>query len=212
MKTPFYGVPDKRYKLREYTNFPTLEESFREFVIEVLVRKKYQSSHFFAFDKPNNRYFETEPLVLIDGVPVFNTNKILAYSPSLVKQIDLLNRKYFYGPFSFNGIVSLSTYAGDLKGFELDPNAIIFDYEGVQQQREFFSPVYETSAQVNSRLPDFRNVLHWAPNINTNGQGKGNVSFYTSDKKGTYVGVVQGMNQQGEIGVHTFTFKVGEAL
>jgi penicillin V acylase-like amidase (Ntn superfamily) len=68
--------------------------------------------------------------------------------------------------------------------------------------------VYETPEQITSRLPDFRNQLFWAPELKTNGQGKAQLHFYTSDQKGDYIVVVQGLNAEGRSGVQRFRFTV----
>ncbi|HEY5325523.1 MAG TPA: hypothetical protein VIJ27_00855, partial [Mucilaginibacter sp.] len=60
--------------------------------------------------------------------------------------------------------------------------------------------------QIKSRLPDFRNLLFWAPKVNPN--TKNAVSFYTSDREGEYIGIVQGVTANGEAGSHYFTFTV----
>jgi len=44
------------------------------------------------------------------------------------------------------------------------PQALLEEYEGVQGEREFFAPRYET-AQQQSRLPDFRNLLYWQSEV-----------------------------------------------
>jgi uncharacterized protein YfaS (alpha-2-macroglobulin family) len=50
---------------------------------------------------------------------------------------------------------------------------------------------------MQSRLPDFRNVLYWSPEVITNENGKQTVEFYTSDLPGKYVVVVQGITANG---------------
>jgi len=82
------------------------------------------------------------------------------------------------------------------------------EYEGLQYQREFYSPVYETQEQVSSRLPDFRNVLYWSPNVQTNTQGKTEFNFFTSDLKGKYVAIIQGVDRSGRVGEKSITFDV----
>jgi uncharacterized protein YfaS (alpha-2-macroglobulin family) len=86
---------------------------------------------------------------------------------------------------------------------------LILKYDGLQLQREFYSPVYGSQEQVGSREPDFRNLLFWSPEVNTNASGKKQISFYTSDVKGKYVVVVQGITADGKAGVNTATFTVG---
>jgi hypothetical protein len=158
---------------------------------------------------PYRLFFEDDPLVLFDGVPVSDMNKIIAFDPLKIKKIELMNRKYFLGPYAADGIISYTTYNGDLAGFQFDPNVLILKYDGLQLQREFYSPVYETQEQVRSREPDFRNLLFWSPEVNTNESGKKQISFYTSDVKGKYVVVVEGITADGKAGVKTATFTVG---
>ncbi|WP_051017675.1 hypothetical protein [Pontibacter sp. BAB1700] len=81
-------------------------------------------------------------------------------------------------------------------------------YEGLQQKREFYAPAYDTPEQKRSRLADFRNLLHWSPEIRLQ-PGKGEqVSFYTSDQPGTYLVVVQGLTAAGETGYELLQIRV----
>lgn len=82
--------------------------------------------------------------------------------------------------------------------------------EGLQLKREFYSPVYKTEQQALSRMPDFRNLLYWSPDVQTDSSGQATVEFYTSDMKGKYVAVLQGMNEAGYAGSYYFTFDVNE--
>lgn len=132
----------------------------------------------------------------------------MAIDPLKVKELDIMAQSYFYGPTISGGVFSFSTYKGDLGGVEIDPHAVVVDYEGLQLDREFFSPVYETEAQVNNRLPDFRSVLFWSPDVHTDGTGKTSLSFYTSDQTGNYTGVIQGITADGKPGMQTFNFSV----
>jgi len=95
-------------------------------------------------------------------------------------------------------------------GYEIDPKAVVLDYEGMQLQREFYSPVYDTPEQQKSRLPDFRNVLYWSPDVNTDVSGKATLSFFTSDRTGKYVAVFQGMTANGQAGSYVLSFDVNK--
>jgi hypothetical protein len=100
------------------------------------------------------------------------------------------------------------TYKGDLAGYEINASATVIDYEGLQLQREFYSPVYDTPEKLATHLPDFRNVLYWTPQIKTNTKGKNHLEFYSSDKKGKYIAVIQGMSASGEAGKSMLEFEV----
>ena len=206
--TAFYGKPSRQYYLDAYTRFPTMEEVMREYVKEVHLKKKDKSFQYEVFNEPYITYFDDEPLVLIDGVPVFNVNKIIDMDPLKLEKIDLVTAKFFQGRQHYDGIVSYATYNGDLDSYQLDPNSLVVEYDGLQLQREFYSPQYETSQQLLSRNPDYRNVLYWAPDIQIKTNGKKNISFYTSDIPGKYAVLIQGISDSGIAGYATESFTV----
>ena len=112
----------------------------------------------------------------------------------------------------YDGIVSLSTYKGDLEGFELDSHALVQQYEGVQRQREFYAPRYDTPQATQSRLPDLRNLLYWNPAIRTSATGAAPLEFYTGDQAGRYLVVLQGLAANGLAGSRSFVLDVKPAL
>ncbi len=202
--TAFYGQPGKVYKLDDYVRFTTMEEVLREYVKEdniVNVRGKFHIKVLTHIG-----FLDGDPLVMMDGVPFFNINKIFAVDPLKVKKLEVVPNVYYHGPAVETGIFSFTTYKGDLGGMELDPRAVVIDYEGLQLQRQFYSPVYDTPQQTAGRVPDFRNLLYWSPTVTV--QGKNAVSFYTSDQKGKYAGVIQALSTNGDAATKTFTFEV----
>jgi len=208
----FYGIPDEAYFLDAYTRFPTVEEVMREYVPGVAVRRRQGKYIFRVYDKLQaNLPFEDEPLVLLDGVPIFETDRILAFDPLKIRKLEVIDGLYYFGPMSFSGLVSYTTYKGDLGGLPLDPRALVLSYEGVQGKKEFYAPRYDTPELQKSRVPDFRNLLHWSPQLLTDAQGKQSVNFYTSDQTGAYKVVVQGLTDKGVAGNKTFGFEVKRA-
>lgn len=204
----FYGRPDLRYLLADYTKFATLEEVMKEYVGDVRLRR--QSGKFFyrVRNAPINLFFEEDPLLLLDGLPVFDADKLLKLDPARIREIDILTRKYFTGPLENEGIISYRSLEGDLAGYPLDPDAVVIEYNGLQQAREFYTPVYDTKIRTESRLPDFRNQLQWSPAIRTDAAGKSNLSINTSMRAGKYALVIQGMTRDGLVGATVLTFNV----
>ncbi len=205
---PFYAVPDEKYLLDDYVRFQTMEEVLREYVHSMNVVRRKENFQIYLFDNTNKTVFEDEPLVLIDGVPFFYTNELIHQDPLKVKSIDLINRVYALGSHTYTGIMNLTTYHGDLEGIVLDPHAIVLDYPGIPERREFFERRYETEEQVNSRMPDFRTLLYWSPQIKSGADGKKQLSFYTSDLPGKYAVVVQGLSEKGVPGSQVVFFTV----
>nr|WP_294946667.1 hypothetical protein [uncultured Mucilaginibacter sp.] len=199
----FYTSPVKTYPLDNYTRFTTMEEVLREYIREVnVVRTKNKFRIRFIGEKS----FLYDPIALVDGIPLFDGDKVMAIDPLLIKRLEVIPQRYFYGPATLEGILSYTSYKGNQAGVEIDPHAIVVDYEGLQMQRVFYSPVYDTDNQVNSRVPDYRNLLFWSPGVKANGTDP--VSFYTSDQPGVYVGILQGITANGEAGSAQFTFTV----
>lgn len=206
---PFYFKPDKTYLLDDYTRFTTMEEVMVEYVSEVMVRKKGEKFSFFTMNNPSvaiwqngggKSFIEEDPLMILDGVPVFNVNKMIAYDPLKVQKLDIVASRYHWGPITAAGILNFTTYKGNMEGYAMNPNDLLLDYEGLQQQRIFYSPDYSTTDALQSRLPDFRDVLYWSPDVLTDAKGKGAISFYTGDIPGKYLVMLQGISSNGIAG------------
>jgi hypothetical protein len=204
----FYYKPDYTYYLDLYARFTTMEEVIREYVTPMTLSKNRGRFQLAVYDDQNKRFFDKAPLVLLDGVPILNMDKFIEYDPLKIRKLEVVSRTYFLGNLAFNGIANFLTYDGKMEGYELDPRATLIDYKGLQIQREFMAPVYENQAQIDSRSPDFRHLLHWSANINTSSKGKINTAFYTSDVPGKYAIVLQGISKQGQPLYKEITFIV----
>jgi len=198
---PLFIQPDVSYPLDDYTRFRSLEEVFREYVPEVAVSRTGSGFKLRVTSGKYKPIYPDAPLILVDGVPYFNEDTVVSLDPLKIKRLDILTERYYSGPLFFDGVMSLTTYQGDLSDFHLDPAALVVDYEALQPEREFYAPLYDNG--LNSRVPDFRDVLTWQPRLPV-----GRSSFYTSDIPGTYKGVIQGITKDGMPGVRIFTFSV----
>ena len=121
--TAFYGKADATYYLDDYTRFPVMEEILREYVPGVMVRKRKDGFHFMVLDEVNKKVFDEDPLVLLDGIPVFDIDRIMEFDPLKVRKLEVMTRRYYMGVLSLPGAVSYTTYAGDLAGFQLNPRS-----------------------------------------------------------------------------------------
>jgi hypothetical protein len=205
---PFYIVPDEKYVLDDFTRFQTMEEVFREYVHSLNVVRRRNNFQMYLFNRPENTVFPDEPLILIDGVPFFYTNELIHQDPLKVKRIDLINRQYALGYHTYEGIINLTTYHGDLEGIVLDPHAVVLDYPGIPERREFFERQYTTEEQISSRMPDYRTLLYWSPEIKFDAEQKKQISFYSSDLPGKYVLILQGLSNKGLPGSQVVFFAV----
>ncbi len=203
----FYGTADETYYLDDYTRFPVMEEVMREYVPGVLVRKRRDGFHFIVLDIVNGGVLNDNPMILIDGVPMFDADNIMAVDPRIIRKLEVVKRNYYVGSIKVNGIVSYTSYQGNI-GADVNPANVVLNYEGLQVQREFYSPRYDTQKQIDSRMPDRRYQLYWNPSTKTNADGTALIEFYTSDVQGTFTIDVQALDNNGNAGHLRKTFTV----
>ena len=205
---PFYGDVDATYRLDDYTRFVVMEEVLREYISEVSVRRSRSNYGLRVLDPYYREYFSVDPLILLDGVPLSSANEIIDYDPLKVERIDIVTTECYLGDNVFNGIVNFRTYDGQLKDFELNTSNTILNYVGLQYQREFYAPVYDDEMRQNHRLPDYRDVLLWQPDIVLDENGEANLSIVMSDLPGRYALVIQGIDENGIMGSFVDYFDV----
>lgn len=79
--------------------------------------------------------------------------------------------------------------------------------KGYYNTRQFYEPDYDKEPQ---DVIDQRNALFWKPRIVTNQHGAANVSFFCSDIKSRFVGFIEGVTENGLLGVQKISFSVRE--
>jgi len=207
-KTEFYDTPDRRVYLSDYIELTNIREVVREILPEVIVTGRDENARIKVTYRNPYGKFENPALVLVDGVPVRNIGKLLEVASKFMERIDIINVRYFYSDFVFDGIISFVTKKGNLSDLGYDDSVFRQVFEGCSEPQEFYSPTYETDSLKNGHLPDFRNTLFWDPVINTGNGGKTNVEFYTSDEPGIYLIRVDGLTIQGKPVSGRSTFRV----
>src|SRR5262249_34770036 len=170
--TGTFFKPDYNYLLDDFVRFTTMEEVMREYVTMMYVQRRRGHFHLPLYNIPYNQPFDDDPLILLDGVPIFDIDKLMALDPLKIRKLQTVQRRYFLGGGTFPGIMNWISYKGDLAGYILDPHAVVVDYAGLELEREFYSPAYPGAEERASHLPDFRNVLYWSPELSTGAAGK----------------------------------------
>lgn len=205
---PFYGKAEYVYKLDDYKRFTTVEEVLREFVAPVGVVSRGGQLRLSIIDELYKRTYDENVMVLIDGIPLTDHNKVFSYDPLKMKKLEVVTRRYVLGSANVGGIASFETYGGRFDAFELDPAVIMLDYEGLQLQRSFYAPDY--SVTNNPRIPDFRSTLYWNPKVIAAPGNQQKLSFYTGDQTGRFRVVIQGVSDSGKMVQVEKTINVNE--
>ena len=184
-----------RYNLEDYTRFPVMEELFIEFISELRVRRvngrrvlqvsTHTSDGRFSFRQWN-------ALVLLDGVPVIDHEKIIHYDPLLVHHIDIYRSSYSFGIRSFNGIVNFVTYKGTLPSLQFEDNVRIVDFQGCSL------PLAYTCAGVGNDYPDYRQTIWWHPLLTLAPGESLEVECKTPAYGGRFEVVAEGLDTAGD--------------
>lgn len=207
---PFYGKADEIYYLDDFTRFPLMEEVMREYVHGVTVRKRKDKFSFRVIDKLNKNIFDGDPMILLNGLPIFDATQIIELDPLKVKRLEVLDRTYHLGPLRFSGLIAYYTYDADWSEASMFKKKII-EYDGLQKERRFYSPTYVNGHERGRRSPDQRTLLYWNPSI-TIRKDSHSIEFFTSDLSGTYRITIQGISEDGNPASSIHYFSVRDHL
>ena len=204
----FYGKPENTILMSDYIELTSLREVVKEIIPNVHTVKQNGKLDFKLINKFQGQPFENKPLVLVDGIPIYDYEKVLNINSKEIERADVINTRYFYSENVFDGIISFITKKGNLSAIEFDNSIFRQAYEACEVQKDFYSPDYSTDSLKNSRIPDYRNTLCWAPELQTKKDGKAEIEFFTSDESAGYTIVVEGISPDGKTGYSSATFTV----
>ena len=128
-ETVFGIKPDLSYNLDEYRQFLTIREVLLEYVVYVS-NKTINGVSKLIVRKEDAAYDTSSPtLVLIDGMPVIDTERLLNYDARRIHHINIYSGQYTFGNGVYNGILSFVTRSGRLTNYPTEPNMQYLVYE-----------------------------------------------------------------------------------
>ncbi len=149
-----------RYVLDDYTRFPLMEELFIEFISEIRARtvNGHRVIQVRAKDLMDAySYSANNALILLDGIPVLDHERIFGYDPLLVQYVDIYENTFFFGSRIYSGVANFVTYKGTLPSMKFADNVRIVDFQGCSL------PLAFTCSDFGSDYPDYRQTIYWHP-------------------------------------------------
>ena len=187
-----------RYVLDDYTRFHTLEEDFIEFMTELRTRKgpdgKTRIQVRLNEDAAGAGFSEEPALVLLDGVPVFDHAKMMAYDPLLIESVSVYPQTCFVGSRIFKGIVNFVTYKRNLPGFTFDGSTRVVDWQGVSWPQACTG----RRLAAGDTYPDYRQTIYWHPLLEIGAGETVKIPCVLPDYRGSFVVVAEGLSATGE--------------
>ncbi|MGF7038798.1 carboxypeptidase regulatory-like domain-containing protein [Mucilaginibacter lappiensis] len=146
-------------------------------------------------------------LTLIDGVEIKNIDDI---NQQDVETIELLlgANAAIYGPRAAQGALLITTRQGGERAAKDMPSKGILPItpQGFYKAREFYSPKYDNAALSNQ--PDLRTTIYWNPELVTDQDGNASFNYYNADGQGTYRLVIEGIDENGNLGRLVYRYRV----
>jgi hypothetical protein len=199
----FYGQPLTVIRFDDFIRLPTLEEYFTEVTPEVSVKRVNRKKTLRVLgEHPDLEFYS--PLVMIDGVAIFDIESLLAASPRLVDRFEIINAPYIKGNVIFGGIINVVTRKGDLGAIDLPASGSLVRYKLYSDTQERI----EGHKPEESRIPDERNTLFWEPEVYLSPGESGNMVFSTPDYGGDFQVLIRGIDSKGKYFSKTVPFRV----
>ncbi len=189
-------VADQIYLLEDYTRFDDVETVIKEYVPNVSVRRKDKLKEFRILNVEANYLFEGNPLMMVDALPVFNSDMLASFNPKFFYKLDVLNREFYLNDRKYDGVMSFSSYENNFGLFPIPDEVLYLDYSGLNPYIDLESPIYSPNVK-EQRLPDYRTLLFWYQKGLNEFQSEFQVK--SSELSGTYVLEVDFKDDAGQL-------------
>ncbi|MDX9727638.1 MAG: hypothetical protein RBT50_00100 [Bacteroidales bacterium] len=208
----FFGEPDRTVILSDYIQLSTLREVFKELVPGLASGGREENLTLTLTNRYPGISFNSPPLVILDGVPVYDLDKLLDIPSSRIEKVEVLSVRYFTGDIVTDGIINIVSHKGDLSAMEFDRSILRQEYDMLLDSYDIFAPDYSTDSLRLSRIPDYRNTLYWNPSVMTDSHGEAAVDFWTSDEAGEFLVITEFTASDGRRGRKVIPFRVAKKL
>ena len=185
----FLGMePTYDYKMSEWAKFSTIREIITEFVHGAHRGKDGHRTSLFIFDREANAISTCPALLLLDGVPVYDTDKLLDYDARLLEHVRIYHGRVAMGSQLYFGVISFTTQRGGLSNYKLDAGTRLAAYDFPQQRPALLQ--YEGQSA---------GCLTWLPCI----PGQRSLQLTAPSRPGIYTLFWQWVGQNGNVDTHT---------
>lgn len=139
--------------------------------------------------------------VVLDGMYIEpeNISMINIHDVESIEVLRSISYTAIYGMHGANGLIVITSKRGTSAMSNYTPKGILtVQPQGFLVTKAFYKPAYdlEDGPKYNS---DVRSTIHWEPAIVTDKEGKAAFDFFTSDGKGKYQLIIEGLDLQGRI-------------
>ncbi len=145
-------------------------------------------------------YGSTQPLYLVDNIPVSDVNAILSIPVEDIERIEIIKgpSSSIYGVRGGNGVIAIYTKRGQF----MKKGIIEFQMLGYHYPRKFYQPAFTPDNK-----PERLTTILWQPVIETSNEGKAKVILRKPQIEGVFRIVAEGLSYSGIPGFVNITFE-----
>jgi hypothetical protein len=199
----FYGEPTSVIHFDDFIKLPTMEEYLTEVTPQISVRRSMRRKELRVLGPhPDMQFYD--PLILVDGVAVFDVEAVLAISPGYIERLEVVEAPFVRGNLTFGGILNIISRKGDMGYIDLPSSGLLVNYNMFGKV-----PSGRQASQVdNPRMPDVRNTIYWNPHIRIRSGEEPELTFISPEVRGNYQVVVRGFDSGGSYFESSYSFRV----
>lgn len=199
-------VEDRVYLLDDYTRFESVETIIKEYVPEVSVKTIKKKKEFRAINEVVSHSFDRNPLMLVDAMPIFDSDLLAKFNPKGFEKLQVLTRTFYLNEEEFPGVMSFSSYKNDFGGFPIPSNGIYLDYQGIQPRIVSTAALFD-APRSDSGIMDWRTVLYWSalPDLDRKDES---IQIKVPETRGRFQVTVKAINSDGATKYYSRSFEV----
>ena len=189
----------------DFVRLSDFVEISREILPLLKTRKRGDSYEARIVDLDNAGFFNKDPLIFLDGVPINSINQIITLGSDKIRKIETVGYERYDGNFFYHGILAVFSHKQEINNIVWETPALITKYI-------VFYPISVLKLpenKVTDKSPDFRQLLCWEPSVILKANEKKTFEFSASDNVGEFEVFVEGMNSNGKSIRTTTTLKIG---
>jgi len=190
---PFYGKPSKRVTPSEFFDLPDFKEISRELLQGIQYRTKNDEVTFRLLNSDRGRFFESEPLRLLNGIPVFKNSYFSSLKSTDISYVDIVQHERIFGDLQINGVMAISLK--DKSNAWLAKQSNVFQFKVPCLQTNKLTS-YNNQPEFESGEPDVRQNYLWEK---LPADGSKNFQFSLSDLKGKVEITVEGITTSNTV-------------
>ncbi len=204
-RVSLHGTPDAAVVFDENARtYGNAYEMLRGRVPGVQVMNRQDGSGYTVTVRgPSTFGTNSAPLFLLDGMAITeneNGTALLMVQPTQIERIEIIKNGggAIYGARGGAGVIAFFSQKGpSTKPKPTEQTEVDLTLYGLQTDRQFYTPRYESQPDTAAHLPDWRDVLYWKPIMATGLSGLSTLKFPLSDSARTLRLSIQGVTTYG---------------